>query len=621
VRRVRRIAAVFSRRGRAVARASLVLVMVGVIAHLLTRARVTDATVGVGDAAQSITLPYSASLPEGALQDFVFHIKKTRFTQSSFVIVPDDEVVSISVGGEPVSLAGVDPKKLSDYRVGFRFPLGRSLKLGDNVVEVRVKNHGGPAGLDIHPDPRDWPTVLEACVVGAAILFAVGAALRTAGWAWAVIAVAVVAVVLRFAYWWVTPWDQRDHDAGGHVEYIEFILAHHALPKASGGYSFYHPALYYLVCAGQWAVLAAIGIERNAILRSLQLQSVVWEFGFSVFAVAAGRLWIDRIDEGSFGNGIFGRTGTMSLFAALVLLSPSAVMHSPRIGNDDLTYFFFGASLYFVSRWWFGADDRSLVLSAASAALGVLTKTNSVLLFPLIGVVFLARVRFREKQRSLIALVRRSWSVAALFVVSTTLALGRAALDTLAGRQGNLLVANAGRNTSKLIVGNHAENYLWLDMRAYVTQAFMSPWDDAKGRQYFWNYLLKTSLFGEWEFHHPWAWNLAVILSVLLLCLGAHAAMGMFLRKSEDRLGDLPLTCLFWLLIGSLALLRMSLPSACSGDFRYVLPVLLPCAWWCVRSISAYREQGWTGLSAGAAATAWLFVGVSVAFVSVVVAT
>jgi hypothetical protein len=605
----------------AVALASLFLVLVGVIAHLFTHARVTDATLGVGASVKSIDLPYSDSLPVGVPQDFVFHVKKTHVTQTSFVIVPDDEVVSISVGGEPVSLAGVDPKKLSDYSAGFRFPLGRSLKLGDNVVDVRVTNHGGPGGLDVHPDPRDWTNVLEAWVVGAAIALLVGAALRRAGWAWAEVAIAVVAVALRLAYWWVTPWNQRDHDADGHVQYIDFILAHHALPKASDGYSFYHPALYYLVSAAQFRAFAAIGIDRAEILRSLQLQSVVWELGFSVLAVAAGRLWIQRIDAGAFGKAIFGRTGTTTLFAALVLLWPSAVMHSPRIGNDDLTYFFFGASLYFLSRWWFGAGDKSLVLSAAAAALGVVTKTNSVVLFPLIGVVFVVRVVVRDNQRSLIALMRRSWPVVALFLVSTSLALGRAALDTVAHRQANLLVGNSARNSAKLVVGNHAENYLWLDMRTYVNQAFTSPWDDPKGRQYFWNYFLKTALFGEWEFSHPWAWNLAVILSVLLLVLGVHAAVGMFLRTPEDRLGDLPLTCLFWVLIGSLALLRMSLPSACSGDFRYVLPVLLPCGWWLVRSISAYRERGWRGLSAGAAATAWLFVGGSVAFVLVVVAT
>ncbi|MGH7440889.1 MAG: hypothetical protein ACRENE_34870, partial [Polyangiaceae bacterium] len=191
---------------------------------------------------------------------------------------------------------------------------------------------------------------------------------------------------------------------------------------------------------------------------------------------------------------------------------------------------------------------------------------------------------------------------------------------TLAGRQGNLIVANAARNSTKLLVGNHADNYLWFDVHTFVTQAWTNPWEDPGGRQYFWNYLLKTSLVGEWTFPQPWAWNLSVILSVLLLSLAVHCALGMFLRRPADRVDDLPLFGLFWLLVVSIAILRMSLPGAPSGDFRYILPVLVPFSWWSVRSVSAYRERGWPGMAAGALATAWLFVFASISFV-VVVAT
>ena len=573
---------------------------------------------------QAIAFPYSATdVPTHRPIDFAFHVRKSVFTPRSFVIQPDDHFVSISVGGRALSLDAVDPKKLDDYQAGFSFPLGQALARGDNLVVVRIVNGGGPEGLDVRADgvdPRCEAELAAAVLAGLVLLVA---AMSRAGARLSTVLVAVVGVAVRLAYLCVTSFNTRSHDAPEHLDYVRYLVEHHALPKAADGYAFYHPPLYYLSAAlAKWG-LGAAGFGWGEVVVALQLLSVAYELGFAAFAIATARLWIDAMPDAQIGRGVWSRDGLAALCAALILWWPSSVMDSVRVGNDDLTYLWFGGAMYFASRWWLRDRDATpgdFHRAAAFAAAGVLTKTNTLIVFAVLGVLLLARF-VRDRERRPAAIARYAGPLAALLVTSAGFALRGSIAAKMAGATTNLIVANAQMNSGNLVVGNRADNYMWFDVRTFVTAAFTSAWDDAKGRQYFWNYLLKTSLFGEWDFAHPWAWNLAVVLSVLCLGMLAILAAGTVVRGAREWLHELPLFALAILSVAGLASLRMKIPSSCSGDFRYVLPILMPLAFWYVRALAARKERGlartaWAGLAAG-----WVFAGLSVAFVATVVWT
>jgi hypothetical protein len=610
---------------------SLALLALAAVLHAQTRPHLSDiALVGPDGTARPVTFPYSAE-PTRGVMDFAFVVHATALTQKSFVLIPDDHLMSISVNGTDVSLAGVDPKKLDDFQNGLRFPLGRHFTRGDNRIVIRVANRGGPGGLDVRPDPTDWHNTAEAALALAACLVLIAAVLRRAGASWATTLLAVVAVAVRGAYVWVTPYSIRTHDVEGHIEYVKYLLQHYSVPKAQDGFSFYHPPLYYALCAIVWRILAAMGLSRDEILAGLQVQSVIYNLGFCAFAVATGRLWLDRLPTSALGRGLWSRSGLAALFGALVLWWPGSVMQSGLVGNDDLAYLFIAAGLYFASRWWLatrgGAGTASryhAILAAVSGALAVVTKTNGLLVFAVLAVLLGTRIAERYRQGEPIGarrVLRQAWPALVVAVVSCGLALGRSVVDTLAGRQGNVLVANANHLASELVVSNRAENYLWFDARIFVTQAFTSPWEDDKGRQFFWNYLLKTALFGEYHFAHPWAWSLAVVLSVLMLGLCAHVAVSTLVRPVSEWLGELPLFLMAGSLLASLAALRMMIPNSCTGDFRYVLPVIVPFLWWHVRGVTTYRQRGWMKAAFTATAIGWLFAAIAVAFVAVVAIT
>jgi hypothetical protein len=502
----------------------------------------------------------------------------------------------------------------------FRIPKRRLTQPGDHLIVARVLNRGGQVGLDARPDVRDWRNVLEAFSVGSGLLIVLVVALRRLGWVWPLVAPFAFGLAARLAYLFVTPPFTRTHDVQGHLDYIEYLLAHHSLPRPYDGWSFYQPPLYYVAGAALWGGLRSLGIEsRDTALFGLQVQSLFYQLGFLAFSLRAVGLWMDQLPQTGFGSRLCSRPAFTALAAALLCLWPSAIIHSVRIGNDDLLYLFFGAGVYFASRWWIGGQPRDFTRAALSGAFAMLTKSNGLLVFVLLGI--LLGVRFAsDGERKLSAYLRWTLPGLALFALATIATLGRAAIDTASGRRPNLLVANANQLGDNLAVGNHAINYLWFDTKIFVTQPFFSPFDDANGRQYFWNSALKTGLFGEFAFDRGRLADLAAILSVLFLVILTYVVAGIANTARQAWRSELPALLLIATLMASLAALRMSIPMACSSDFRYVLPVLTPFAYLYARGLARFRELGWNGLSSTGAILGWSFAVLSGAFFCILTA-
>jgi hypothetical protein len=580
----------------------LLVLALAMLVHAFSAPRFTGVEMREGNGPwQHAELPVSVS--STSTFEARAHFAVSRIGPRSITIVPDDHFQSLSIDGVDVSLAGVPPEKLADWQDGFRVRIARYVHLGDNVIVARVRNEGGPGGLDLREDPYDWIEIVELGVGLAAFLALAAELLRRLALGWPMITVALTAVVVRGAYLSVTPFSVRHHDAFQHLEYIEYLLAHHALPNAEKGYMFFQPPLYYVVCALQWATLQALGVGRPALLWSLQLQSLLFELGFALLAIATAKMWLRRSES-----------WTNAQLAALVLLWPASIVHAVRLGNDDLAYLFFAASFYFTSRWWVRGVRLDLVWASLLAALGVVTKVNDVVAFAVLLLAILGRLVFLESERRIGEYLRRGWIAATCLVVSVTAALGAGIRDWLTGHREHLLVSDTNRNPAGLLVGNHLRNYVWLDVPNFLKQPFTSPWEDGKGRQWFWNYVLKTSLFGEFDYAHPWLRALAVVISVLLLALLLQLAAGTLLLRRRQWLDGMPLVATAVLFLASLMTLRISAPNACSNDFRYILPVILPCACAYVWLQMRCRERGWRILPVAGAVVGWLFVLSSAAF-------
>ena len=97
---------------------------------------------------------------------------------------------------------------------------------------------------------------------------------------------------------------------------------------------------------------------------------------------------------------------------------------------------------------------------------------------------------------------------------------------------------------------------------------------NGSGRQFFWNTLLKTSLFGEFSWRYP---KTALLLSMLLLWF-----IGFFLantalnwRYYSSRREWWVFMALLWIPLLALMRSRYLNTYACTQDFRYIYPALI----------------------------------------------
>ncbi len=141
------------------------------------------------------------------------------------------------------------------------------------------------------------------------------------------------------------------------------------------------------------------------------------------------------------------------------------------------------------------------------------------------------------------------------------------------------IVGNASGNDNTVLVRNDPGNFLFFDFKTFLTNPYIDPWHDNLGRQFFWNYLAKTSLFG--EFHllsTPKGLWLASIISACFVALLGFGIRG-FWKSRWDKV-QVVLAAQAFLFFAAMITLRLKYPFSCSNDFRYIVPVLLSCLPW-----------------------------------------
>lgn len=353
-------------------------------------------------------------------------------------------------------------------------------------------------------------------------------------------------LLLRVGYTQNTFYDERGHDVGGHIAYIQTIAEKHHIPGDKECWSCYHPPVYYVLSAGSWSLAKFLNASPFSFVQWL-------DFIFSLVALGFGLACIKAL---LYGNS--------RLIAGLLWsVWPSFLLASPRVGNDILLYAFYAVSLWGVLNYLKTSKGQFLITAVVAATLAYWTKTSGAIAFAAIGVAvlvhFVPRV-FTAKPRKL------EWVSIGLLVVFG----GWIAFLTLT----NSVVANAAGNDNTVLVTNSPGNFLYFDLQKFLTNPYIDPWHDELGRQYFWNYLAKTSLFGEFTLLNTDAGKwFACLASFCFVILVGFTMAGLW-RKKWNRVDVVLVTQMLAFFVSMIAL-RLKYPFSCSNDFRYIVPVLL----------------------------------------------
>ncbi len=418
------------------------------------------------------------------------------------------------------------------------------------------------------------------------------------GWGIVVVFLALGAAIMA-VYVHVTPFDQRANDIGSHVAVIKVVERRHGIPLETDCWECVQPPAYYVVAA---ATLAAAGsrIPDNGMpdeKGKRVLQGLVTFLGIAVLAC-----WLMTVRLAL--RTAYERT----IASTLCAFWPTLPIEACKCSNDPMLYLLAAASLWQLVRWRATGSAVSLAAAGVLAGLAPHAKISGFV----VVAVFLASLGVALFRRSPGATRRwPSGASAGLASLVASLVLWVFVLGHYKHWRTHVDFSSTG----------HApiEN-TWADFFVVHVKSFVdNPWvrfDKSHARDEFWNYLFRSSLYGEYATSNAatrvLADLLALFAAVLLIFvgLGFAACIARALRRDDRGHRELALTVLGF--IGFMLAVRLRFPIASHQDFRFALPIVPCCASMAAIAASAVHRKlrrRWPHLSS---LPGWLVVGLCI---------
>ena len=558
--------------------------------------------------------------PENGVYRLAGTVEMTANSSSILRIIPDDEILSLTVNQRPVDLSQIPYDQRKDYNKGFIYDLSEYLHDGKNQIEILYSDQGGLMGIVISAEGNaNFVRIIYLLLAVFAVLIALKL-VNAFKFSTPIKVLFIGALLIRLLYFTVTPGDVREHDLGDHIGYSEYLTQHWMPPPveyATGG-AFFHPPLYYYT--GAIVYKATQLIEPNnkvAIYRVQQLLSLIYSMGFVLFGLMILNELLnlyrkskteaesvvtntqEEVQEVQEQLGIMARLcksfkedNLLWIIGALFAFWPVSIIHSVRIGNDPLLYFLFTASLYYIVRWFRHDQKRDLMIASIVGAAAILTKANGEILVAVLGVIGLYKM-ITTKQWATYFKMAIVPCVVMLLAVAIT--VGPGLMLKMQGKRDKLYIDNIDGLSQANLVGNTASNYFWFDVKIFITEPFTDPYDDRMGRQFFWNYLGKTGLFGEFKYPSLMSVNTAVSTSFLAVLMFIYMLCGLYHMIKEDFKRLTPILLSGFFLWAGVTYMRMTFPA--NIDFRYIVPIIVTfCGLYAV-SILRFEQIGATRMA------------------------
>lgn len=417
-----------------------------------------------------------------------------------------------------------------------------------------------------------------------------------------VIAILVAGLGLYLMYLGYTDFGERNYDGGAQLQYIEYILQHRARPPAAHCLICHHPPLYYALGAGVYAFFKATRLATPT--GGLQIFSLLLFLGF----LGCGVRTVERFTT---------TRRDLRLATALLVFWPYSVHNSCRLHNDSLVSALLAAALYFLVVWYQDDRPRDLYLGALFTALGLLTKSSAYVMVAVLLALLL--VRFfpsRDKLRFL----ARGFAVALLLAGAVMLnARGKESPTSAPSPLCHQILGNACDLPRGQLLENHPVNYLYFDVESFLEEPYALAERKGSGRQYFWNHLLKSSLFGthntvpDRKTSYRLNRGIAEAMNVGLLGMTAYVALGaLFVKRRALRKWAAILLCLgcfYAFMMG----FRILIPAPHHSDFRHIYPAIIPMAAIYAATVAHFRARE-LALAPVGLLLAWVFLALSIVY-------
>jgi hypothetical protein len=223
--------------------------------------------------------------------------------------------------------------------------------------------------------------------------------------------------------------------------------------------------------------------------------------------------------------------------------------------------------MLFAQMWWNKQKTKHLLLAFSGAAIAVLFKSTGFVVLGALLVTYVCGIlRFWQPPRLKILI-----GISIIIIFSVFASQHRIISDFFRNETPTLVSV---RNlNSGLNVNTSLGSFVYFDIKDYFMEPYTSTWSDKGGRQYFWNFFIKSTLFGEYA---VWNSNAGKVLATILNTLNLILFLLIFWGIVNIKIQNLPSLMFFTTLLVSLIFTRAYYSVSCLQDFRYISPILVP---------------------------------------------
>jgi hypothetical protein len=544
----------------------------------------------IAESGESIKeLPFKRPQGSSTTQTYNFDLNSNPYlpsflNQTRLNLIADDCVESITVNGNLVDLSNIKRLDLCNSFNGIGVNLGGYLLQGKNETSVRVSNLGGEMGLNIRSSLLDPMFLVYLIAINICLYYIFKDLFDRLDLNPQLLLIFMGGVIIREFYMLYTGHTSREHDSmtsTGHVDYIKYVMTNWKLPSPESGWEYFQSGGYYIISAVLATIFSFIGLTSYYPLwQSLSLLSYfgVMIFGLLTFKETIKNNWVNL------------------LCSALFIFWGGTIIHSTRITNDVLYYFFYSGSIYFLLKWYLSDIIKYLYYCGLFVAFSFAIKSNALLLLPIIFCTLIAKFSYTYIDRKkffgtvnlpsfLNIIFKKYFGAIVCCIVFVAIGAGfgmsaRIKLHLEQPEKYSWLIPNLAPDWGGLTIDNSAKSLTFFDMKAFLIEPFANPHDKNTSRDYFWNYFQKSSLFGEFGFRvlddkNKIHTNLASIQALLYLVILLVFLVGIFSLRAKDLRFYFVILLDMIVSIAGLITYRTSSPCGCNQDFRFVLPVII----------------------------------------------
>lgn len=538
-----------------------------------------------------------------------FDIKAGALRKAAVWFVVDDCVDDLQVNGIPMDITFISREKRCDINNGFTIDLGPSLQSGINHVRVGVSDIGGNFKVSVRPLAFTQVS-MDALFVAALLIPLIVL------WQWQFLRPSVMgygrvsvlfsivfysaAALFLYRYLLATP-EENVHDVHSHMEYVNYLIAHLSLPKATQCYECYQPPGYYILAAAAYRLGEMVGLTQP--MMAIKALSVPIYLGLISGGVALLKTVRLRPLFALFGFALF-------------VFWPLGAVKATDFSADILVACGVLWSFLWTLKWYATPRTTFAFKALIIAALAMWVKSTAIVSFAMFGAATL--LLLYERRLTLKALLSGYMltTIVGCLIVGLSYLAYLSTVPTGDPNSSAMVFYTVSQYPALWFADDTLAYYLTFPLETYLSEPFLNPYSDALGRKYFWSAFLKIALHGGWDWH---ARKVAIGLNftLLLMVLYSLASTAAILLRKQPLISR-PLLLhglMMGLLLVMLIAFRVQQPAVCNQDIRYIYAIIPLCCFGYAVLVQDHVESGkvWRGFIGGLLGLT--FMGLSIALI------